>query len=251
MKFLINICLRSEFSAQIYRNWIKFFFTKSDVQYNITQVSPYDPTKLAIHSILRPEDDLISNCGQNFKKTVSFKNSVHFTDEEDIVIYEDFDCSIPFYPEVLQKSERSTENGITFPDPVKNPSAITVTIGITILLLSSITLISFWTRTIYGTWFQQLLCHSITPLIDTLCPISTLNQQLTNLEQTHIRCSLPCEQMDSQRKGLRVSFAFFQRNLLPDGRVNETVATVEELSDLWKPVTMDGIPPFVMNCNCI
>ena len=30
-------------------------------------------------------------------------------------------------------------------------------------------------------------------MIDTLCPISTLNQQLTNLEQTHIRCFLHCE----------------------------------------------------------
>ena len=57
--------------------------------------------------------------------------------------------------------------------------------------------------------------------------------------------------MDSKRKGLRVSFAFFQRNYLPDGRVNETVATVEELSDHWKPGAMDGIPPFVMSCNCI
>ena len=57
--------------------------------------------------------------------------------------------------------------------------------------------------------------------------------------------------MDSQRKGLRVSFAFFQRIYLANGRVNETVATVEELSDLWKPAAMDGIPPFMMNCNCI
>ena len=56
--------------------------------------------------------------------------------------------------------------------------------------------------------------------------------------------------MDSKRKGLRVSFAFFQRNYVPDGRVNETVATVDKLSDLWKPGAMDGIPPFVMNCNC-
>ncbi len=56
--------------------------------------------------------------------------------------------------------------------------------------------------------------------------------------------------MDSKRKGLRVSFAFFQRNYLSDGRVNETVATVEELSDLWKFWAMDGIPLFVMNCNC-
>ena len=60
--------------------------------------------------------------------------------------------------------------------------------------------------------------------------------------------------MDSKRKGLRglrVSFAFFQRNYLPDGRMNETVAKVEELSDLWKPGAMDGTPPFVMNCDCI
>ena len=57
--------------------------------------------------------------------------------------------------------------------------------------------------------------------------------------------------MDSKRKGLRVSFAFFQRNYPTDGRVNETVATVEELSDLWKPGAIDGIPPFVMNCICI
>ena len=59
--------------------------------------------------------------------------------------------------------------------------------------MSSITLIFFWTRTIYGTWFQQILCHSVILMIDTLCPISTLNQQLTNLQQSHIRRSLHCE----------------------------------------------------------
>ena len=57
--------------------------------------------------------------------------------------------------------------------------------------------------------------------------------------------------IDSKRKGLRVSFAFFQRNYLPDRRMNETVAKVDELSDLWKLGAMDGTPPFVMNCNCI
>ena len=59
--------------------------------------------------------------------------------------------------------------------------------------MRSIALISFWTRTISRTWFQQLLRHSTTLMIDTLRPISTLNQQLTNLERTHIRCSLYCE----------------------------------------------------------
>ena len=95
--------------------------------------------------------------------------------------------------ELLQKSDRSTENGITYPDPVKNPNAFPATINIPALLMSSIALISFWTRTIYGTWFQQLLCHSATLMIHTLCSISTLNQQLNNREQTHIRCSLHCE----------------------------------------------------------
>ena len=33
--------------------------------------------------------------------------------------------------------------------------------------------------------------------------------------------------------------------------MNETVAKVEDFSDLWKPGAMDGTPPFVMNCNCI
>ena len=52
---------------------------------------------------------------------------------------------------------------------------------------------SFWTHTTYGIWFRQLLCHRNTLMIDTLCPISTLNHQITNLDQTQIRCSLHCE----------------------------------------------------------
>ena len=51
-------------------------------------------------------------------------------------------------------------------------------------------------------------------------------------------------------KRLRVRFAFFQRNHLTGGRVNKTVATGEELTDLWKPGAIDGIPLFEMNCNC-
>ena len=54
-------------------------------RYNKTQVFPYDPIKLAILSVLRPEDDFISNCEQNFKRTVSFDDIVHFIDGENIV----------------------------------------------------------------------------------------------------------------------------------------------------------------------
>ena len=74
--------------------------------YNKTQVSPYDPTKLAILLILRPEDDLISNCGQNFKNTDSFDDIVHFIDEKNIVTYEYFDCGITFYPETPTKNNQ-------------------------------------------------------------------------------------------------------------------------------------------------
>ena len=61
-------------------------------------LSPYDPTKLAIFSILRLEGDLLSNCGPTVKKTVSFDDVVHFIAEENMVTYEDFDCGITFLP---------------------------------------------------------------------------------------------------------------------------------------------------------
>ena len=91
---------------------------------------------------------------------------------------------------LLEKQDRSTENGFTFPDPVKNSNAFPATINLPVLLMSSIALISFWTRTIYGTWFKQIVCHSAILMWHTLRLISTLNQQLNNLEQTHIRCFL-------------------------------------------------------------
>ena len=71
--------------------------------YNKSGLSPYDPTKLAIHSILRPEDDLMSNCSPNVKKTVSSDDVVHFIDKENIVTYVVFDCGITFLPETPTK----------------------------------------------------------------------------------------------------------------------------------------------------
>ena len=66
--------------------------------YNKSVLSPHDPTKLATHSFLRPEDDLISNRCPNLKKTVSFDDVVHFIDEENMVTYVGFDCGITFFP---------------------------------------------------------------------------------------------------------------------------------------------------------
>ena len=71
--------------------------------YNKSVLSPYDPKKLAIHSNLRSEDDHISNCGPNLKKTVSFDDVVHFIDEQNVVTYVNFDCGITFFPETPTK----------------------------------------------------------------------------------------------------------------------------------------------------
>ena len=169
--------------------------------YNKTQVSPYDPTKLTIHSILRPVDDLISNCGQKFKKIVYFDDIVQFIDEESIVTYVDFDCGITFYPETATKIRRINRERSYIPRSCEKPKCIPSNDQhICFFLMSSIALISFWTRTNYGTWFQQLLCHSSTLMVVTLCPISTLNQQFTNLEQTYIRCSLHRERWTVKEK---------------------------------------------------
>ena len=74
--------------------------------------------------------------------TVSFDGVVHFIDEEKMVTYVDFDCGITFFPENPTKLDRSTENRITFPDPVKNPKAFPAMINISVLLMSCIALIS-------------------------------------------------------------------------------------------------------------
>ena len=71
--------------------------------YNDTQVSLHDQTTLAIHSILRPEVNLLSKCGQNFERTVFFNDIVHFIDKDNIVTYEHFDCGITFFPETPTK----------------------------------------------------------------------------------------------------------------------------------------------------
>ena len=113
--------------------------------------------------------------------------------EANIVSNVDFDCGITFQPETPTEIRRINRERNYNSRSCEKPSAFPVTINITVLLISSITQISFWTNTIYGTWFQHLLCHSTTLRIDTLCPIGTLNHQLTHPVQTHIWCSLHWE----------------------------------------------------------
>ena len=219
--------------------------------YNKSGLSPYDPTKLAIHSILRLKDDLISNCGPNVNKTVSFDDVVHFIDQENIVTYADLDCGITFLPETPTKIKqmnrernyisRSCEKPQCIPSNDQHVCPVDEQHSSNIFL------------TPYFLW--NMSPTALTSLNDNNDRYSIPNQYSQPTTHQPRTDSYPVfsslRTMNSKGKGLRVSFAFFQRNYLPDGRVNETVATLEELSDLWKRGAMDENPPFVMNCNCI
>ena len=219
--------------------------------YNKSGLSPYDPTKLAIHSILRPEDDLLSNCGPNVKKSVSFDDVVHFIDEENMVTYVDFDCGITFFPKSPTKISqinrernyisKSCEKPQCIPNNDQQRCFVDEQHSSNVFLnpqnlwvMVPAALFSFrHTNDTYSLFNQYPQPTTQQPSADSYPVFSSLRT------------------MNSKKKGLRVSFAFFQGNYLPDGRMNETVAKVEELSDLWKPGAMDGTPLFVMNCNCI
>ena len=79
--------------------------------YNENQESPYDLTKLAFNSFLRPEKDCLSKFAHYFKKTVPFEVMLHVTDEMNIVISVEFDLRILFTLKPVQsrKNQRRTE----------------------------------------------------------------------------------------------------------------------------------------------
>ena len=221
--------------------------------YNKTQFSPYDPTKLAIHSILRPEDDLISNCGPSVKKTVSFffDDVVHFIDEENMVTYVDFDCGITFFPENPTKFRQINREQNYISRSCEKPQCIPSN-DQHICVVDELHSSNIFMNP-YNLW--DLVPAALLSLCHTNDTYYFFNQYPQPTTRQPRADSYPVfsslRTMNSKRKGLRVSFAFFRKNYLPDGRMNETVAKVEELSDLWKPGAMDGTPPFVMNCNCI
>ena len=219
--------------------------------YNKFGLSSYDPTKLAVHSILRPEDDLISNCGPNVKKTVSFDDVLHFIYEENIVSYVDFDCGMTFLLETPTEVKQINRERNYIPRSCEKPQCISSNDQYVCPVDEQHSSNIFLTP--YILWdMSPAAFTSLNHNNDRYSISNQYHQPTTHQPRTDsylVFSSL--RTMNSKRKGLRVSFAFFQRNYLPDGQVNETVATVEELSDLWKPGAMDGISPFVMICICI
>ena len=219
--------------------------------YNESELSPSDPKKLATHSILRPEDDIISNCGPNVKKRVSFDDVVHFIDKENIVTYIKFDCAITFLPETPTKISQIKREWKYISRSCEKPHCIPSNDQHTCFVDDQHSSNIFLNP--YNLW--GMIPAALMSLSHTNGTYSTFNQypqrttQQPRADSYLLFSSL--RTMNSKSKGLRVSFAFFQRNYLADGRMNDTVAKVEKLSDLWKPGATDGTPPFVMNCNCI
>ena len=219
--------------------------------YNKNVLSPYDPTKLAIHSILRPEVDLVSNCGPNLKKTVSFDDVVQFIDQENMETYGDFDCGITFFPETPTKIRQINRDWNYLSRSCGKPQCIPCNGQHTYFVDEQHISNNFLNP--YNLW--DIVPAALMSLSQTNDTYSTFNQHPQPTTQQHRADSYPLfsslRTMNSKSKGMPVSFAFFQRNYLADGRMNEIVAKVEELSDLWKPGAMDWTPLFVMNCNSI
>ena len=167
-----------------------------------------------------------------------------------LLAYIDNDSAVTFYPEATAELRQIKWSGKAFRDPVRNPSASLVTINKNILLKSRFYLISFSTRAMYRTWSQHLLSlndATARKCISNQCTRTTFQQPRTNVYPVFF----PLRQISTKKKRLHVSFAFFQQNYLPNRRVNKIFAAIEELTGLRDPEAMDGVPPFVMNSNCI
>ena len=189
--------------------------------YNKSVLSPYDPKKLAIHSILRLEGDLISNCGPNVKKTVSFDDVLHLIDVENMVIYVDFDCGITFLPGTLTKMRQINRERNHVSRSCEKPQCIPSNDQHTCSVDEQHSSKIFPNP--YNLWdmFPAALM-SLNHTNETYSMFNQYTQLTTQQPRTDSYPVLsPLRTMDSKRKGLRVSFAFFQRSYLPDGRMNE------------------------------
>ena len=167
-----------------------------------------------------------------------------------MVTYADFDCGITFLPETPTKIRQIYRERNYISRSCEKPQCVPSNDQHTCFVDKQHSSIIFLNP--YNLW--DMVPAALMPLNHTNVRYSMFNQYPQPTTQQPGTNSNPVfsslRTTDSKRKGLRVSFVFFQRNYLQDGRMNEIVAKVEGLSDFWKPGAMDGTPPFVMNCNC-
>ena len=159
----------------------------------------------------------------------------------------DFDCGITFFPETPTKDRQINRERNYICRSCKKPQYLPSNDQHTCFVDEQPSSNIFLKP--YNLWAALMSLSHTNDLYSTFNQYPQPTTQQPRADSYPLFSSL--RTMNSKNKGLRVSFAFFQRNYLADGRMNETVAMVEELSDLWKPGAMDGTPLFVMNCNCI
>ena len=176
---------------------------------------------------------------------------MRFIDEENIVTYVDYDFGYTFYTEAPTKVGQINREWKNFSRSCGKPKCISSNEQHNCSIDEEHFSYIFLNR--YSSWHMNPAAFkSLNHTNDRDSMSNQYPQRTTHRPRTDfypVFSSL--RTMDSKRKGLHVSFAFFQEKYLPDGRVKERVATVEELSGLWKPGVMNGVPPFVMNCCCI
>ena len=141
---------------------------------------------------MRPEDDIISNFGQKFKRIVTFDDIVHFI--VGILTYVNFVCGITFYPEPHRKNRQINLERIYNSRSCKKPKCFPIShqYNCTVVERHS----SKNVLDPYMLWYMvPATIMSLSHTNDRYCmTISTLNHQFSNLERTHIRCALQCEQ---------------------------------------------------------
>ena len=203
---------------------IELLFPLKETMYNYNKsvLSPYNPTKPAIHSVSRPENDFVSNCGPNDKKIVSFDDVVHLIDEDNMVTYVDFDCGIMFFPESSTNIRQFSREKYYISRSCEKSQCIHSTDEHTCSDDEQHSSNIFLNP--YNLW--DMVPAALMSLNHTNDTYSMFNQYPQPRTQQPRTDSYPVfsslRTMDSKREGLRVSFAFFQRNYLPDGRVNES-----------------------------
>ena len=135
VKHLISICLRSQFSAQLCWNWITFHFARSDVQLQWNP-SLYLSSYKACNSLYFASRRWSSvKLWSELQKDSFFRwhCALHWWGEHrDLCRF--FIVVLLSTMKLLQRSDRSTEDGITFPDPANNPRVFQVTIKNTFIL---------------------------------------------------------------------------------------------------------------------
>ena len=185
--------------------------------YNKSVLSPYDPTKLAIQSMLRPEDDLLSNSGPNLEKNVSFHDVVHFIDEENMVTYVDFDCGITFFPETPTKNRQINRGRNYISRSCEKPQCVPSNDQHTCFVDEQHSSNIFLNP--YNLWDTvPAALMSLNHTNDTYSMFHQYPQPTSQQPRADSYPMLsPLRTMNSKMKELRVSFAFFQRNYLPDG----------------------------------